>query len=103
MHRCKRCPCIFSGAYTSFTSTLTVGEIPATLPSIAYNFPLTTDEEVWCLAVGMAAFVVQVLDPMSYGSFVVRMPDGEQEDERLGSPIAYNIQLTKLAVNAPLQ
>jgi hypothetical protein len=31
----------------------------------------------------MAAFVVQVLGPVSYGSFVVRMPDGEEEDERL--------------------
>jgi hypothetical protein len=58
MHRSKGSPCIFSGSYTSFTSTLTVGEIPTTLPPIAYNFPLTTDEAAWCLAVIMCAFVI---------------------------------------------
>src|SRR5919202_2096470 len=71
----------FSGLYTSFTSTLTVGEIPATLPPITYNFPLTTDEAAWCLAVSIGAFVIHVLDEGSYASFVVRMPDREDDED----------------------
>jgi hypothetical protein len=91
----------FSGSYISFAFTLTVGEMPATLPAITYNFPLTTAEAAWCRAVGMDAFVVHLSYTTSYASFVARMPN-EEEEEELCPPTAYNVPVTKFAVNAPL-